>query len=406
MLRKFMLLIVMLILMIGFVALPQRSTLAQTGPRITFFGTTVTTVSRDDLRAGTARIPVTWRSDGRPLWANLVFEQVLPNGKTQNIELPRPWAWVNSSGDGLVAPILPNNEATSITIQVRMVRFADPNFTYATSSFTLAIRDNVPQPPVISTFSTTATDVKRHELETGTSRVLVTWAVQNRPADSNLVFEQILADGTSVNVELPRSIAYVTSTGSGQVAPRMPSNDATQIRLVVRLIDTGDGRTYVTRELTVPIVTEAPPVCQFTNVLVSGSCPKTQQNIQLAYQPFERGFMVWRGDTKQIYVLFNNGTYEIFTDTWSSGEYLGETPPSGFYHPQRGFGKLWTDIPYVRSGLGWATAIETGYTTIVEGYDVWLQTFWSRDIYFRFPDNRLVRIMPSTGWTPPQWQFK
>jgi hypothetical protein len=60
-----------------------------------------------------------------------------------------------------------------------------------------------------------------------------------------------------------------------------------------------------------------------------------------------------------IYVLYENGTYERYDDTYTSGDpTAGETPPSGLVRPLLGFGKVWMEHPPVRATLGWATDVE------------------------------------------------
>jgi len=66
---------------------------------------------------------------------------------------------------------------------------------------------------------------------------------------------------------------------------------------------------------------------------------------------------------KVIYALYNNGTYQRYDDNWVEGvdpSSPGETPPSGYSVPVRGFGKVWHNNPPVKNGLGWATGSEQG----------------------------------------------
>ena len=42
------------------------------------------------------------------------------------------------------------------------------------------------------------------------------------------------------------------------------------------------------------------------------------------------------------------------------------TPPAGLLQPDRGFGKLWREVPEVRDMLGWAVTPEFGYTSAYE----------------------------------------
>jgi hypothetical protein len=109
--------------------------------------------------------------------------------------------------------------------------------------------------------------------------------------------------------------------------------------------------------------------CPYSSTLTS-ECPVTQQPIPAAYQPFAGGFMFWKGDTREIYVLYKSGDWAKFPDTWAEGDTLNitETPPPGQTLPVRGFGKVWATQPGVREKLGWALAVETGYTALFEIY--------------------------------------
>jgi hypothetical protein len=89
----------------------------------------------------------------------------------------------------------------------------------------------------------------------------------------------------------------------------------------------------------------------------------------MAEQTFERGRMFWREDTDHHYVLYGNGTWERFRNTWSEGMPIftcgtPESPPT----PLRGFGKVWCDHSWVRSGLGNALEAEHGQTNTVQDF--------------------------------------
>jgi len=93
----------------------------------------------------------------------------------------------------------------------------------------------------------------------------------------------------------------------------------------------------------------------------SGNPPDTIQ-VQSAYQVFERGEMLWiMGSPNQIYALYNDGTYQRFSDTFVDGvdsESGGEVPPAGLQEPTRGFGKVWRNFNVVKGNLGWALTTE------------------------------------------------
>ncbi len=82
----------------------------------------------------------------------------------------------------------------------------------------------------------------------------------------------------------------------------------------------------------------------------------------MAAQPFERGWMYWRGDTRQIYALAANGQYWQLADSWNEGMPADDpafSPPAGLVQPVRGFGLAWRSTSPLRDALGWATAPES-----------------------------------------------
>ncbi len=84
-----------------------------------------------------------------------------------------------------------------------------------------------------------------------------------------------------------------------------------------------------------------------------------------AIQTFDNGVMIWRGDTQQIYVIYKDRTWQVFSDTFKEGQAESDPSinvPGGKLQPIRGFGKIWRESPSVRDKLGWATAKESGYS--------------------------------------------
>ena len=238
---------------------------------ITSFTTTSTFVNIDQLENGTARVPVSWATANRLATTNLVFEQVMPDGSTVNVELPRDNPFVPSSGNGLAAPVAPGGSASSITLRASLFDLLNgrvydlreitlpvvaagttPTFTPTPTGTTAPAAD-------IRTFTLDAANLNSNELANGTSRVVVRWSVVNRPANSNLVFEQILSDGTVVNVELPRTNPIVASEGQGLIAPRAPGGSATSARFILSLIGLSNGQVYDRVEVTLPIVNVPTP---------------------------------------------------------------------------------------------------------------------------------------------------
>lgn len=88
------------------------------------------------------------------------------------------------------------------------------------------------------------------------------------------------------------------------------------------------------------------------------------------FQSFERGFMIWRADTLDIYVFLDfgrlgtgGGRVSVFPHSAYSS--LPPNPyqavPLGRVRPEFGFGQVWGNTPAVREALGWATRPEQGY---------------------------------------------
>jgi len=88
-------------------------------------------------------------------------------------------------------------------------------------------------------------------------------------------------------------------------------------------------------------------------------CPTdAAQTATWAAQPFVRGLMLWRPDTRVVYVLRGDGTYTGYSDTWQEGmpaESCAGIAPEGLFKPQRGFGLVWCNVLEVPQSVGWAT---------------------------------------------------
>ncbi len=416
-------------------------------------------------------MPVIWTSVHRPVFATLIFEQILPDGSVVNVELPRSTPWVNSSDRGVVAP-QPVGAASEIVLRVRLYSFW-LNQTYDERNLTIPVTD--PSQPTIARFDTSVVGVERATLPNRSAYVPVGFAVSNRTASQNLVFEQVLPDGRVLNVELPRSNPIIPSAGAGTVRPYDPGAAATSLQFRLTIYDLNQGTRFVSRELSVPIVEQAPTPTQPTPVVVAGTftaasysttengpislswnvpnptagpmpvyvwqqwsqggleriggaLPTTQQGynittpagasrvvyslldangnrlappititatctyaslginttdvcppnaireVEAAYQPFERGFMVWFEG--KVYVFYQSRVGIALQDTFTDAD----TPtiatntqdvPAGLHAPIRGFGKAWITAPdlggnWVGHSIGWGTAPEQGYTARVQ----------------------------------------
>ena len=122
-------------------------------------------------------------------------------------------------------------------------------------------------------------------------------------------------------------------------------------------------------------------------------CPiEPAKSTPLAQEPFERGHMLWREDLRYIYVLYDDGTWQWFKDTWDieQPEYTcpelapSQTPPT----PCRGFGKVWCQETEVRGKIGQAEDKEKGYTGIIQTFQHGLMITSAEDgIYILYDDD-------------------
>ncbi|MBC7248683.1 MAG: hypothetical protein H5T62_00220 [Anaerolineae bacterium] len=96
-----------------------------------------------------------------------------------------------------------------------------------------------------------------------------------------------------------------------------------------------------------------------------GCASASAAEITLGEQAFESGRMFWREDQRVIYVLFADGTWLSFPDTYSDAEPPADPtliPPPGLQQPVRGFGKVWREqLGGPEAAIGWALEGERGY---------------------------------------------
>jgi len=112
----------------------------------------------------------------------------------------------------------------------------------------------------------------------------------------------------------------------------------------------------------------------------------TQINIAAVYEPFERGFMIYLSDRKQIWVFIrptlantttnlpvNFGQWLAYADTFKDGEPETDptfAAPTRLLQPKRGFGKVWRENVPVRVGIGWALDWEVPYNASLTTYSI------------------------------------
>ncbi len=88
-------------------------------------------------------------------------------------------------------------------------------------------------------------------------------------------------------------------------------------------------------------------------------CPLNAAHTEYgAAQRFQKGYMLWRENQDQVYVLYTGGAAAVEYDQFREGidpEKMGYTPPPGLQEPIRGFGKIWRDhLGGPSASIGWA----------------------------------------------------
>ncbi|PZS00592.1 MAG: hypothetical protein DLM69_06265, partial [Candidatus Chloroheliales bacterium] len=115
---------------------------------------------------------------------------------------------------------------------------------------------------------------------------------------------------------------------------------------------------------------------QYPDVRAQVGCAiDTEQAVTGTLLAFQYGTMIWDSKHSLIYVFYDNRhgqTFEVYPENWDESQ--GEPtpvvqPPSGFYTPIRGFGKVWFNHQ-MWGTLGFAKQqYETPLNQAVEGFE-------------------------------------
>ena len=103
-----------------------------------------------------------------------------------------------------------------------------------------------------------------------------------------------------------------------------------------------------------------------------GCATAPQQIVWAAWEPFERGYLLWRKDTDAAYAFYglNGGRWFRINQTWDGGAIPDRgAPPPGLQAPERGFGYVWAASDEIFQALGWATDKEKGFCAAVQTFE-------------------------------------
>lgn len=201
----------------------------------------------------------------------------------------------------------------------------------------------------------------------------------------------------------PSPVNFNIDTNQGTQTVTMPDNIIGERIIYLTVVDTNDVQytDTITLNLTCAYGWEmavSPDVCPSSGLIAN----------QGAYQEFEGGFMIWLpARPPSMWVFFDNGTFARYDDTWDNTPFtIDDTPESGLFAPERGFGYLWNTNPTVQSNLGWATGLEQGYT--INAQSTLSQSSYDRSTYYlTLPNGQIIRavLQGRTVDQTPYWDI-
>jgi hypothetical protein len=356
------------------------------------FSTDATQVDAGELSQGTARVSVVWIVTNRPPTANLYFEQILADGNAVPVELPRPYAWIMSNGAGPVAPVYQVG-ITSVRLRLQ-VRDVIDNTVYAEEEITLPVVGTPLQPPptAMPAYPTAA-------LQPGSSAEIASFTAYpttvNRSGAVTLTWSLRGTGGVVIEESIPNvtgAVAVVNADSpQGTTTVYTPDYAAYTIQYTLWTANRSDSAS-----VTVNIH------CPYTFFFgETDACPQNPATtVSAAYQRFEGGTMIWRSDTGEVIVLFEDGGFQTGQEVHYPPEnYSGqpdplpsEMPPLDRVIPSSGFGKVWANFPGVRDRLGWALAPEQPYTAQAQSVAIYRDPQPAFATYLTLPDGHIVGL--------------
>ena len=103
---------------------------------------------------------------------------------------------------------------------------------------------------------------------------------------------------------------------------------------------------------------------------VADNTTPAPRTVQIAFQCYEHGYMIWRSDSGVIYALAgqDGGQAWVVDHYVDLPEAVGSPPRSDLLLPASGFGRVWAVMADIRAALGWATAPEQAYSSVITHY--------------------------------------
>lgn len=368
---------------------------ASGSPVIERFAADVASVDAGALSSGTALVQVSWQVARRAPGSNLVFEQVFEDGSAQSVELPRQFLWVPSAGEGPVQPVVPLNPGSPVRLRLKVVDLISGAI-YDEETLSLEVIGFAVRPPLTPT-----------PFPPPPGPVVPPVA----PASAQII--SFTASPTTVNPGAAVTLSWqIQGTGGVTISQSIP-NGGDPITVVNAQSPQGSATVYVPDRAAYSVdytLFTAQGAAETRTVRVhcpvtfffgeADGCPASEPlEIPGALQEFEGGRMVWRGDTHEIYVFYDDspgatsGTTGYFLEASYSalpGPSLTDAPPLDRTVPAHGFGQVWANAPGVRDRLGWALAPEQPVTLTVQPVALTRIPPPEFALYLRLPDGSVI----------------
>ncbi len=125
-------------------------------------------------------------------------------------------------------------------------------------------------------------------------------------------------------------------------------------------------------------------------------CPSAPETASAAFQAFEGGYMIWRGDTGQVYALRQPSGAELPFDWFAffpTEEVVSRDIPPDRFAPGEHFQRAWASLPEYWRSLGWAIAPEQTYSLTLQFSFSPNGRGTSDDLYLSWPDGRIAHLL-------------
>jgi LysM repeat protein len=239
--------------------------------------------------------------------------------------------------------------------------------------------------------------------------VRLSWTVHNAAA----VTLWPLSFDNHLNQWFRQTTPTYTGAGNAELTVAVPLDARGPLRYELEALDSEGAKVTAQTDLIQPYCNPA----FFGGPVDPSFCMHPAESAPAEFQRFERGFMIWRSDTGDIFVLTQEPGRYSFWLLWSaSGAAVPiGAPPAGKYAPGGHFAEVWARLGTAELGgsqalrdmLGWATSPNMSYRLTeqvrLDGRYADLDT-----LYLGWPDGQVAQMftgggMPHAGTIGPAW---